>query len=202
MPGPGRAARRRGRPRLIVMAGLPGTGKSTLARHLVAGLDAVWLRVDTIEAALVEAGLTRSFETGLAVYLAARDIAREHLRLPRDAVIDAVNGVEPARRMWRELAEECAARRFVIEVVCSDPSAHRRRVESRLPPTPPLPSPTWEEVVRREYEPWNEPILTVDGVRPPGENLARIRKYLRAGRGDRAPGPPRKGGAVAQRTSP
>lgn len=109
----------------------------------------------------MKSGIRRSFETGLAAYFAACDLARDHLRLRRDAIIDAVNGVEPARKMWRDLAFECDARRYVIEIVCSDPTEHRRRVERRAAPTPPLPPPTWEEVVHREYAPWSEPILTV-----------------------------------------
>lgn len=167
------------KPKLVVFAGLPGAGKSTLARLLAENLPAVWLRVDTIEASVLKAGIPRSFETGLAAYLVARDIAREHLRLRRDVVIDAVNGVEPARAMWRQLAEECETERFVIEVKCSDPAEHRRRVESRNLATPPLPSPTWEEVLQREYEAWNEPILTVDGADSPSKNLPLVRDHIR-----------------------
>ena len=182
MPTAGRPARPREPLRLLVLAGLPGTGKSTLAGLLAARYHAVWLRVDTVEAALLKAGLARSFETGLAAYIAVRDLAREQLRIGRTVIVDAVNGVEEARQMWRELATECGARRVVLEVVCSDPEEHRRRVESRTPPTPPLPAPTWEEVVHREYAPWTEPTLVLDGLRPPGENLARVERSLRANR--------------------
>jgi predicted kinase len=173
-----RPSPRRTSARLIVLAGLPGTGKSTIARLLAERLNAIWLRVDTIEAALLKAGIPPSFETGLAAYVATRDLARDHLRLHRDAIVDAVNGVEPARRMWQELAAEENARRYVVEVTCSDRTEHRRRVESRPPPTPPLPSPTWQEVVEREYLAWDEPILTVDGLREPRTNLARIQRYI------------------------
>ncbi len=182
MPAPGRSRRRGLSPRLVVFAGLPGTGKSTLAADLSERLGAVWLRVDALEASMLEAGLPRSFETGLAAYLAARDIARDQLRRGRDVVLDAVNGVDEARRMWRELARETGARRYVVEVTCPDAAEHRRRVESRAPATPPLPAPTWEEVLHREYAPWHEPTLLVDGRRPREENLRRIHGYLRGRR--------------------
>jgi len=41
---------------LIVFAGLPGTGKSSVARELAGKLDAVWLRIDSIEQAIRESG--------------------------------------------------------------------------------------------------------------------------------------------------
>jgi predicted kinase len=167
-----------GRPKLVVLAGLPGTGKSTLARLLAAECNALWLRVDSIEAALLEAGIPRSFETGLAAYVVARDVARDHLEIGRDVVIDAVNGVEEARQMWRDLALECHADRYVVELQCSDAVVHRHRVESRTPPTPPLPKPTWDEVLQRAYVPWAEPVLVVDGLRSAEEILPKVREYL------------------------
>ena len=165
-------------PLLVVLAGLPGSGKSTLAREIALRLDAVWLRVDTAEAAMLSAGLPRSFETGLAAYVVVHDVAREQLRLGRTVVIDAVNAVEETREMWRSLSTECGASRYVVEVVCSNPEEHRRRVESRTPPTPPLTPPTWKEVRDREYLPWKEPVLTVDTLGSMEDILLRIFAYL------------------------
>jgi predicted kinase len=122
--------------------------------------------------------LPQSFETGLAAYNSVRELSRDQLNLGRNVVIDAVNGVEPAREMWRSLARECGASLYFIEVICSDREEHRRRVESRTAPTPPLPVPTWSEVVEREYQPWSDPILIVDGLSPMDENVERIVRYV------------------------
>jgi predicted kinase len=163
--------------RLVVFAGLPGVGKSTLAKALAERLGAAWLRVDSIEAAILKSGLEKSYESGLAAYIAVHDIAAEQLGLGLTVVVDAVNGVEEAREMWRELSKGMNVRRFTIQVVCSNGLEHRRRVEGRSAQTPPLPSVTWDEVVHREYLPWREPILSIDGADPPQENLERILSY-------------------------
>lgn len=167
------ATRGRRRPRLIVLAGLPGSGKSSVAARLASATGGVWLRVDTLEAAMLKAGLRQSFETGVAAYVGVADVAREQLRLGRTVVVDAVNGVEEARALWRSLERECGASRFVIELVCSDPAEHRRRVERRGAPTPPLPVPTWAEVTNREYLPWSEPTLVLD-TRAPLDDVIRL----------------------------
>lgn len=49
---------------LIVIGGLPGTGKTTLARLLASRIGAVHLRIDTIEQACVHSGPARGPRTG------------------------------------------------------------------------------------------------------------------------------------------
>jgi predicted kinase len=164
--------------RLVVFAGLPGVGKSTLASLLAERLGAVWLRVDSIEAAILKSGLKQSFESGLAAYIAVRDLAAVQLGLGLTVIVDAVNGVEEAREMWRELSEELKVPRYTIEIGCSDAAEHRRRIESRSAQTPPLPSPTWDEVVHREYLPWHEPTLSLEGGDSPQQNLGKILGFL------------------------
>jgi predicted kinase len=170
----------RRRARLIVLAGLPGTGKSTLAVRLAEATDGVWLRVDTVEAALLKAGLRRSFATGLAAYVAVADLARDHLRLGRTVVVDAVNGVEEAREAWRTATADLGADRYVLELVCPDRREHRRRVEGRDDPTPPLPPPTWAEVTSRRYDPWTEPTLLLDTSALLDATVDRALRYVAA----------------------
>jgi len=173
-------SRRASTPVLVVLAGRPGVGKSYVARRLAARTGAVWLRVDTLEAAMLSAGLERSPETGLAAYLGVRDQAREMLSVGQSVIIDAVNGIDEARAMWRELARTCSVRLRTIDVTCPDPVEHRRRVEDRPAPTPPLEKPTWDEVRAREYQPWTEPVLSVDTTGDPETVLAGILRYLDA----------------------
>ncbi|NUS77369.1 MAG: AAA family ATPase, partial [Streptomyces sp.] len=60
---------------LVVMAGLPGTGKSSVAEALGRALAAPVVSVDPIEAAMWRAGVGRDQPTGLAAYVVAEAVA-------------------------------------------------------------------------------------------------------------------------------
>jgi len=94
---------------LIVISGLPGTGKTAVAAGVAARLRAVHLSIDTVEDAMLGAGLAPGWQTGVAAYEATRAAAEQNLALGRDVVVDAVNDSEPARQTWRRAAERAAA---------------------------------------------------------------------------------------------
>jgi hypothetical protein len=52
-----------------------------------------------------------------------------------------------------------------IEIVCSDVTEHRRRVESRTSDVEGHRSPTWQDVIGRDYREWDCPRLVVDAAR-------------------------------------
>jgi predicted kinase len=166
---------------LIVFAGRPGTGKTTLARLVAVSRGAAVFRVDALETAMWAAGIERDQPTGLAAYLVARAGADACLRAGADVVIDACNPVEPARQGWRSLAAETGHELRVIEVTCSDTRKHERRIRDRQSDIDGLPMPTWDEVNEREYEPWHEPHLVIDNIGDdPASHLATIAAYLAA----------------------
>ncbi|GAA4989439.1 AAA family ATPase [Actinopolymorpha pittospori] len=148
---------------LVEFCGLPGTGKSTLARHVAHRMRAVWLRIDGLEAAMWRNGL-RLEQTGIAAYSVAHDVAAVQLRHCLPVVVDAVSPVEVARAGWRELARSQGARHVVIETVCSTTEEHRRRVQERTVDLPGFPLPTWDQVSRtaREYEVRTDDRLVVE----------------------------------------
>ena len=165
------------------MSGLPGVGKSAIADELGRVLPACVVSVDPIEAAMLEAGIPQSFETGLAAYNVGAAIAAHQLRLGMSVVADAANSLEVGRRIWTSAADAADVASLPIEVVCSDEAVHRHRLEHRQRDPEPYPALTWAAVLQRgrETEPWATERLVLDSVRPVTENVARALEFLTKG---------------------
>ncbi|MEV0563771.1 AAA family ATPase [Dactylosporangium sp. NPDC050588] len=151
---------------LIVVSGLPGTGKSAVAAGVAAGLGAVQLSIDEAEDAMLGAGLAAGWETGVAAYEVTRAFAEQNLALGRVVVVDAVNDSEPARQTWRGAAARAGSGLRFVVLTCSDRQEHRRRLEGRRRGLRHLPEPTWAHVEALAYAPWTDPHLAVDTVAP------------------------------------
>ena len=146
---------------LIVLSGLPGVGKTAIARELARTTGAVHLRIDSIEEVLRAAGVAVEGEG----YAVAYAVAEDNLRLGRTVIADCVNAWPLTRSEWRAVADRAGVPAFDVEVVCSDRDEHRRRVESRQPDIPGHRPPTWQDVIDRDYRPWDRERLVVDAAR-------------------------------------
>jgi len=161
---------------LIVFAGLPGAGKTTLSRDLARELGAVHLRIDTIECAL-RAALPADHPLDDLGYRAAYAVAEDNLRLGRSVVADSVNPLQITRDAWHAVARRAGVRVVDVEVVCSDSSEHRRRVETRAADIAGHRLPTWQEVVEREYHAWTKPRIVIETA---GKSTAEALSVLRS----------------------
>ncbi|HEY6686711.1 MAG TPA: AAA family ATPase [Propionibacteriaceae bacterium] len=161
------------RPVLVVVGGLPATGKSTIARILAEQTKAPYLRVDRIEQGIV-AWSALSHPLGPVGYAVAYELAQEQLQLHLDVIVECVNPIALTRDSWCKIAAENGAAILEVELVCSDESEHRRRVETRTSDVEGLTKPTWAAVMEREYEPWRRKHLVVDTARMSAQSAARL----------------------------
>jgi predicted kinase len=166
------------KPVLIALSGLPGVGKTTIARLVAARLGATYLRIDTAEQALARSGeiADRVIVSG---YLVCYALAVDNLRLGHSVLADSVNPIPITRNAWRDVAEKADARFIAVELTCSDREEHRRRVQTRQADIAGHLLPDWQAVFQRQYESWAEADLVVDTGRTRVEDaVAEIVAYI------------------------
>jgi predicted kinase len=163
---------------LLIFSGLPGVGKTAISRELARQIDAVHLRVDSIEQAIRGSAMGNQPLKDVD-YRVAYAVAEDNLRIGRIVIADSVNPLRLTRDAWVNVAKRARVRRVEIEVTCSVPEEHRRRVEARAADIPGMKMPTWADVVAREYHAWDREHLVIDGAnRATDENVLSIRAML------------------------
>ena len=128
---------------LIIFGGLPGTGKTTVAKQLSETLKAVYLRIDSIEQGI-------------------RDALPYNPGGNQQVIADSVNPIEITRSAWRTVATTIGKPFIEVELICSDKNIHQSRVENRQSDIKGLTPPTWQEVIERDYQPWQSPAIKLD----------------------------------------
>ena len=162
-----RPARPADRPSAVLVAGLPGCGKSTLAEALARRLRAPVFSMDWHLGALVPFGLLRADNTSAVAEVQLTSAAARQLQLGLTVIIDATGHRRETRDRWRELTENLDGVFVGVECVCTDDRLLRHRVEGRARGIPGWPATvTWDHVSRMRglWEPWTEPHLLVDSA--------------------------------------
>jgi predicted kinase len=151
---------------LIVLSGLPGTGKTTIARELAQRLKAVHVRIDSIEQAIKNSGSVMG-PMNDAGYRVGYAIAEDNLRTGLTVIADSVNPIQITRDQWIAVAKNTQQKAVEVEIKCSDPVEHQRRIETRAADIAGHRVPTWDEVSAVDYHPWNRGHLVIDTAKQP-----------------------------------
>jgi predicted kinase len=183
LPGPRGKISHVTRPLLVVVSGLPGTGKSTLAIALSERIGAITLSRDLARQqtgtrlAVVDRLFTRLFgrhRPGLQQQAGRRlqAAAARELAYGRPVVVEAV--ADPSlRHQMAALAAQHQAPLCPIEVVCSDPAEHARRLRGRPG--------NWQRIVTRiskTYKP-APGALVLDSRDTPGQMADQATEHIR-----------------------
>jgi predicted kinase len=178
------------RPHLLVLVtGLPGTGKSTVADAAGAHLGAAVLAHDWAMSGLRPyPELQRALDTidfghrqvGWSVLSA---LARSELRRGHDVVLDGVARAPEIARC-RDVAADERARLVLVVTDCPDATVHRSRVEGRRRGIPGWYELDWDHVQRARdtWVPIAEPDLVLQAGAPEPQNLDLLGSLLSAAR--------------------
>ncbi len=179
------------RPSLILMAGLPGVGKTYLGTRVAKHLNTYHLRSDILRKELmsVPVGEHRFEGTGRGIYtsnISARtyeemlDRGRKYLKRDSSVILDATFSFASSRVECRRLAEESGARFLIVNCTCPVKVAiarisRRKREFSFSDATP--------EVyyhIRKNFDAFERDrhLVTVNTARPVAESLRRIEAAL------------------------
>lgn len=170
---------------LIAMAGLPASGKSTLAACLESEIGAVVLGKDGVRAALfpprvLDYSAVQDEIAMAAIYQAAAAILRAN---PRQAVIiDGRTFLRPGQlQPLLDLANALGQRHLIIMCVCDDDVARRRLEKDLAEGSHPAGNRTFALYLslKAAAEPITLPHLVLDtGRTPPEECVRRCLAYL------------------------
>ena len=161
---------------LILFAGLPGTGKSTLAYRLAKEKGWCVLSKDQINRSLER----ERIDNGRAGYEVLLDLAELNLRNSVSVILDASFGFARLRSRAEEIAKQYEARFFGIECICSDEQSLKKRFEMRPEMVTGWQPADWLEYnrVKNYWEKWENAHLRLDATGSVEENYKKLIEYI------------------------
>jgi Predicted kinase len=136
---------------MVVMIGLPGSGKSHLARAIAARVPAAVLDIDALRAALFEDPQHTAKEHG-RLFPALHVLMDRLLARRTTVIVDATNLKETNRRPYYKIAAEHGAKVLLVRVWARTPVIRRRLLARAESPDPADRSTATMEVYKRMRE--------------------------------------------------
>lgn len=135
---------------LVQLSGVPGSGKSSLARGIADATEFVIIDTDVLKSALIKGGVPVA-SAGRSTYLAALALSADLLDQGRGVVIDSPCRYRDLVVAGQAVAQGAGVRYAFIELWASDVSTLLPRLDQRSPrisqvasATDPVPETWWE----------------------------------------------------------
>lgn len=175
-------------PRLVavVMCGVPGSGKSYLARQLQSPLHATIVETDHVRRLLFQRPGYAAAENAW-VYRVCHGLIARLLQRGRAVIFDATNLRERSRRNLYRIAEGAGARLVVVHTVAPDAVIRQRLLRRQASAEPGNHSQATVEVyekLRLTEQPIHRPHLVIDTTHDSAESIQRILRACDAGAND------------------
>ncbi len=168
-------------PALVLISGLPGTGKSFLARKIAERLPSVIVESDSVRQALFPVP-TYSGPESMWVHRVAHAVIERLLATGHRVIYDATNLIEWHRQKIYRLAEQQGARLVIVQAVAPDEIV-RRRLQQRLESPGPgdISRADWQvfERLKKQIDPIGRPHFVVDTSRDVTPAVAKIVRAMR-----------------------
>jgi predicted kinase len=177
---------------LIQLSGIPGSGKSALAREIARATGFVVVDTDVLKSALIEGGVPVA-ASGKATYAAALGIAADLIEQGKSVVLDSPCRYQELLDAGLAIANDAGVRYGFIELWTPDVSAVLMRLDARTPKASQVASATdpaagtdwefgtaeatllsWQEQLMRPEDDW----LRLDATLPTEAGLKLARRYL------------------------
>lgn len=166
-------------PVLILMSGLPGSGKSYLSEQVCAQLPCIIIESDRVRKVLF-AQPTYTAEESAIVHRACQELMRRLLKRGVRVIFDATNLLEFQRELLYSLAGRCGALLLIVHTVAPE-DVIRKRLEQRQATGGSASDADWrvyqrmsqsEQTIRRSH-------LRIDTSQDTGEAVSRIVRAAR-----------------------
>ena len=167
----------------VLFAGLPGTGKSTLARALAGRLDAAILDKDRVRGALFPGALTdysgSQDQVCMNAMLAAAVYLTERRRVPFIFFDGRTFSTRAQREEVLKAAEQAGAQSRILHVSCADAVAEQRL--ATVDPEHPAQNrdPALYRTIKEHFEPIQNAKLEVDTTLGIDKVLGPVEAYLK-----------------------